>query len=242
MQQQGRHGIPGYRQGSVRYNAQQTGADSVHYDGEKKFEKVCEKVLTIGGKSGILQMFLREPGERPHPTAGRNARPILYHQGEKKMKEAIKTYLLCEYIRLAATHAYIFGYAVGGIVYAARVMDARALLPVLTYVDKASSKNGGTYSLKYRANMTTWAAVVSQAVEVKMVCTVEYLENLKANSKKNRGQLFEELVAKTFGGELETKSNLKFTEGGDMNLDGVAYQIKYTKATFTDEKTIQNLK
>lgn len=158
------------------------------------------------------------------------------------MKEAIKSYLLCEYIRLAATHAYIFGYAVGGIVYAARVMDARALLPVLTYVDKASSKNGGTYSLKYRANMTTWAAVVSQAVEVKMVCTVEYLENLKANSKKNRGQLFEELVAKTFGGELETKSNLKFTEGGDMNLDGVAYQIKYTKATFTDEKTIQNLK
>lgn len=158
------------------------------------------------------------------------------------MKESVKTYLLCEYIRLAATHAYIFGYAVGGVVYAARIMDARALLPLLTYVDKASSKNGGTYSLKYRANMTTWAAVVSQAVEVKMVCTVEYLENLKANSKKNRGQLFEELVAKTFGGELETKSNLKFTEGGDMNLDGVAYQIKYTKATFTDEKTIQNLK
>ena len=158
------------------------------------------------------------------------------------MKDTIKTYLLCEYIRLAATHAYIFGYAVGGVVYAARVMDARALLPILTYIDKASSKNGGTYSLKYRANMTTWAAVVSQAVEVKMVCTVEYLENLKANSKKNRGQLFEELVAKTFGGELETKSNLKFTEGGDMNLDGVAYQIKYTKATFTDEKTIQNLK
>lgn len=214
----------------------------MYYDCEKKFEKSLQKVLTIGKKRVILYLFLEGPGERLHPTASRNARPYYTYQGEKKMKEAIKTFLLCEYIRLAATHAYIFGYAVGGVVYAARVMDARTLLPLLTYVDKASSKNGGTYSLKYRANMTTWAAVVSQAVEVKMVCTVEYLENLKANSKKNRGQLFEELVAKTFGGELETKSNLKFTEGGDMNLDGVAYQIKYTKATFTDEKTIQNLK
>ena len=231
-----------HKQGSIRHNAQQTGADSMHYDGEKKSLKKLKKPLAFFIPVCYTILVPRGTGLAVQPYGGPQRKATLYHQGEKKMKEAIKTFLLCEYIRLAATHAYVFGYAVGGIVYAARVMDARALLPLLTYVDKASSKNGGTYSLKYRANMTTWAAVVSQAVEVKMVCTVEYLENLKANSKKNRGQLFEELVAKTFGGELETKSNLKFTEGGDMNLDGVAYQIKYTKATFTDEKTIQNLK
>ena len=214
----------------------------MHYDGEKKFKKVEKTSCFFYPR--VLYYTCSQRNRVSGSTLRRAAMqgPYYTYQGEKTMKETIKTYLLCEYIRLAATHAYIFGYAVGGVVYAARVMDARALLPLLTYVDKASSKNGGTYSLKYRANMTTWAAVVSQAVEVKMVCTVEYLENLKANSKKNRGQLFEELVAKTFGGELETKSNLKFTEGGDMNLDGVAYQIKYTKATFTDEKTIQNLK
>lgn len=158
------------------------------------------------------------------------------------MNDTMKKFLINEYNRLAATHSYIFGFAIGGVVYGARVMDARNLLWLVTYLDKASSKNGGTYSLKYRPNSKTWAALVTEAEEVKAICSVDYLENLKANSRKNRGQLFEELVAKTWGGELETKSNLKFTEGGDMNLNGVAYQIKYMKATFTDERTIQNLK
>lgn len=157
-------------------------------------------------------------------------------------KEAIKAYMVNEYNRMAFTHSYIFGFSIGGMVYAARVMDGRGLLPFLTYVDKASGKNGGTYSLKYRPNGKQWAMVTAEAEEVKAICTVEYLENLKANSRKNRGQLFEELVAQAFGGELETKSNLKFTEGGDMNLNGVAYQIKYIKATFTDEKTLMNLR
>ena len=157
-------------------------------------------------------------------------------------KETIKAYLVNEYNKKAYTHSYVFGYACNGMVYAARVMDARGLLPFLTYVDKASSKNGGTYSLKYRPNGKQWVMVCAQAEEVKAICTVEYLENLKAGCRKNRGQLFEELVAQAFSGELETKSNLKFTEGGDMNLNGVAYQVKYTKATFTDERTLMNLR
>lgn len=157
-------------------------------------------------------------------------------------KETVKAYLVNEYNKKAYTHSYVFGYACNGMVYAARVMDARGLLPFLTYVDKASSKNGGTYSLKYRPNGKQWAIITAHAEEIKAICTVEYLENLKANSRKNRGQLFEGLVAQAFGGELEVKSNLKFTEGGDMNLNGVAYQIKFDKATFTDERTLMNLR
>lgn len=157
-------------------------------------------------------------------------------------KETIKAYMVNEYNRMAFTHSYIFGFSIGGMVYAARVMDGRGLLPFLTYVDKASSKNGGTYSLKYRPNGKQWAMVTAEAEEVKAICTVEYLENLNAGCRKNRGQLFEELVAQAFGGELETKANLKFTDGGDMNLNGVAYQVKYTKATFTDERTLMNLR
>lgn len=157
-------------------------------------------------------------------------------------KETIKAYLVNEYIKAEYTPSYLFGNSVKGIVYAARVMDARGLLPFVSYVDKASGKNGGTYSLKYRPNQSQWALITSEAEEVKAICTVEYLENLKTNSRKNRGQLFEELVAQAFGGELETKSNLKFADGGDMNLNGVAYQIKYTKATFTDERTLMNLR
>lgn len=156
--------------------------------------------------------------------------------------EGIKNYLINEYNKLAFTHSYIFGYACNGIVYAARVIDARNLLPFLTYVDRASSKNGRTHSLKYRPNSKQWIMICAQAEEVKAICTVDYLENLKANSRKNRGQLFEELVAQAFGGELEIKTNLKFTKSGDMILNNVSYQIKYTKATFTDERTLMNLR
>lgn len=157
-------------------------------------------------------------------------------------KEQIKNYLATEYNRLAYTHSYVFGTAIGGMVYAARVEDGRELVHTATYIDRSSSKNGGTFSLKYRPNAGQWAAITAQASEVKAICSAEYLENLFKNNKHNRGQIFEELVANAFGGELETKSNLKFTEGGDMNLNGKAYQVKYTKATFTDERTLMNLR
>lgn len=157
-------------------------------------------------------------------------------------KVQVHAFLTAELVRMEYTHSYIFGHKVGNMVYAARVLNADSLIRFISYTDKASHKNGGTYSLKYRPNAKQWSIITTHAEEVKTICTVEYLENLKANSRKNRGQLFEELVAQAFGGELETKANLKFTEGGDMNLNGVAYQIKFDKATFTDERTVVNLR
>lgn len=157
-------------------------------------------------------------------------------------KEQVAAFLCNKYIEKEYTHSYIFGHKVGKIIYAARVLNADSLIPFISYIDRASSKNGGTYSLKYRPNCEQWAMIVSQAIEIKAVCTADYMENLKANTKMNRGQLFEKIVEKVFGGELETKSNLKFTEGGDIKLNGIAYQIKFDKATFTDEKTLMNLR
>ena len=157
-------------------------------------------------------------------------------------KEQVQAFLTTELIKMEYTHSYIFGHKVKGVIYAARVANADSLIPFISYVDRASSKNGGTYSLKYRPNAEQWAMITAQAEKVKAVCTADYMENLKANSRKNRGQLFEEIVAKAFGGELETKSNLKFTEGGDMSMNGVVYQIKFDKATFVDERTLINLR
>ena len=158
-----------------------------------------------------------------------------------KNQEIIKKYLVDKYNELSATHRYIFGFAIGGMVYAAKVEDGRNLLESITTISKMSTKSGGGYGLKYKANKNTWALITTYASTTKTICTTEYLEKLRTNSRHNRGQLFEELVQSVFGGELETKSNLKFTEGGDINIDNKPYQIKYVKATFTDERTIQNL-
>ena len=35
------------------------------------------------------------------------------------------------------------------------------------------------------------------------------------------------------------KDNVPFTEGGDIEINGKAFQIKYEKATFTNEKFLQ---
>ena len=153
----------------------------------------------------------------------------------------VHAYLTTEYNRLAYTHNYIFGYALKGMVYAARVMDAREILPYIATLDRASSKNGGTYSIKYKPNMDKIAVIMSHAVEIRPICTVDYMEQMFANSKLNRGQIFEDMVIKAWNGKPVGGKNAKFTDCGDMVVDDVHYQVKFNKATFTDERTLHNL-
>jgi hypothetical protein len=40
---------------------------------------------------------------------------------------------------------------------------------------------------------------------------------------------------------LWEKDNVPFTEDGDLTANGIAYQIKFEKATFTNEKTLARL-
>jgi hypothetical protein len=153
----------------------------------------------------------------------------------------ISAYLTSEYNRLAYTHSYIFGYALKGMVYAARVMDARDILPYIATLDRASSKNGGTYALKYKPNMDKIAIIMAHACEIRPICSVDYMEQTFANSKLNRGQIFENMVIDSWHGVTVGGKNAKFTDCGDMVVDGVHYQVKFNKATFTDEKTLHNL-
>lgn len=160
---------------------------------------------------------------------------------------AVKKYLVDAYNNMAGTHSYIFGYVMAHMVYAAVVNEGAELLPYISSVDKASEKNGGTYQLKYKPNKAQLATLIASADEIRPICSEEYLENLYIESKAqpkhrhNRGQLFEGLVQNAFGGKLSDKANAKFTDCGDININGVEYQIKYLKATFTDERTINNL-
>lgn len=160
-------------------------------------------------------------------------------KGEQKMK---LHYLLEKYHGLSYTSNYIMGRPVGGLVYAARLkgVDLATLVTVAT-LGKASSKNGGTLSVRFQPNLEQWAYITAHAVEIKVICTVEFLEKWAKEHGKNKGQAFEILTCEAWGGELESKPNAKFTEAGDMYINEEAYQAKYYKATFTDEKTLMNL-
>jgi hypothetical protein len=37
-------------------------------------------------------------------------------------------------------------------------------------------------------------------------------------------------------GQVWIKDNVPFTDGGDLTVNGIAYQLKFEKATFTNEK------
>jgi len=157
-------------------------------------------------------------------------------------KENIMNYLIENYNTLAYTHDYVFGYVANGMVYGAIVENAKDLLPYITSLDRASKKNGGTYQLKYKPNKAQVAIIIEKATEIKPICTVDYLEKLNAECRQNRGQIFEILVADVLGGFQSTKKNAKFTDCGDILVGTKHYQVKYLKATFTDERTIKNLK
>ena len=74
-----------------------------------------------------------------------------------------------------------------------------------------------------------------------VLCSVNYFESVKADCKYNKGEVFEKLVTEFYGQEW-TKDNVPFTVDGDLTVNGTAYQIKFEKATFCNEKSLANLK
>lgn len=157
-------------------------------------------------------------------------------------KEKILQKMVNWYHKEAFTSNYCFGFKWHGIVYAALVKNVNAkTLAKLAKLEKASSKNGGGYALKYNMNKALWDMVTMLADTVEVVCSVDYLEELNKNSKKNRGYIFEELTANLFGAVLDEKPNTSFRDGGDFYINGVAYQAKYMNATYTNEATMQRM-
>ena len=68
----------------------------------------------------------------------------------------------------------------------------------------------------------------------KVICSTEYFNEVHASTKYNRGEVFEMMVTESKG-QTWTKDNVPYTEDGDITVDGIAYQIKFEKATFINE-------
>lgn len=133
------------------------------------------------------------------------------------------------YNRTAYTHLYIFGYVVKGVVY--YTYATAEVLNAVLKLDTAS--RGAGASLRYRPNAEQKALLF--ALNHTALCTKAELEAEAASSIYNRGEIFEKLVTEMFG-QVWTKDNVPYTEAGDVEVNGVAYQVKYEKATFLTEK------
>jgi hypothetical protein len=109
------------------------------------------------------------------------------------------------------------------------------LMPYITCLDKASRGQG--YSLRFKPNKEQKMLLMPYA---QPLCSLKFFEELFATTKYNRGEIFEKLVTEKFG-QVWVKDNIPFTKAGDIEVDGVAYQIKFQKATFTNEKALADL-
>ena len=153
--------------------------------------------------------------------------------------EMARMSLIARYNRGAATHTYIFGFMRGGMVWAVQCDNCADLLPFVTCYDKSRD------ALRYRPNAKQQDLILARAARVEIICTADELETMKADFKNNRGDAFEYMVARRWGGVQHSKRNEKFTDCGDITVDGVEMQVKYGSAkgaaTFTDGKTLFNM-
>lgn len=142
--------------------------------------------------------------------------------------------MINRYNELAYTHNYIYGFYFQGNVY---MVEATAeIMPYILKLDKAS--RGAGYALRFCPTTAQKALLLSKGAKV--LCSKEFFETSVKGSKYNKGEIFEKMVTESFGQAWE-KDNIPFTDAGDLEVNGIAYQIKFEKATFTNEKSLARM-
>lgn len=150
--------------------------------------------------------------------------------------EEIKRMLVNGYKEIAFTDKYIYGFIYKKVVYVSFSNDDT--LEILSTLDKGSRGSG--YSLRFKPNKFQKELLRTNGTCFAL-CSEEFFNSEVENSIHNKGSIFEKMVTEYYGQEWK-KDTIPFTETGDLEIDGIAYQIKFEKATFTTEKTLANLR
>lgn len=143
--------------------------------------------------------------------------------------------LIKNYNELSYTHNYMFGYSDNGTIYCA--IGTADALPYVCTLDRAS--RGAGFALRYKPTKNQKSFL--RTLPTFALCSKEFFDLSVNSCKYNAGEVFEKMVTEYFGQEWK-KDNVPFTDDGDLTVDGVAYQIKYEKATFINEKTLQKMR
>lgn len=150
------------------------------------------------------------------------------------MNTALKEKMVEFYNTNAYTHEYMFGFRFNGNIWLVNVTSE--FLPYALTLDKAS--RGAGYALRFKPNRATKTALLAKGAT--LVCSEELFNELCEESKYNKGEIFEKLVTEMFE-QTWIKDNVPFTDDGDLTVDGIAYQIKFEKATFINEKQMMRM-
>lgn len=144
----------------------------------------------------------------------------------------MKQFLTENYLKYNKADYYIIGYIFGGNVYYSKVTDITPFLKL-----DIASRNAG-YSL--RLNITKAAKIQLLELNPCYLCKAKHFYRLVKNSKYNKGDIFEMLILKKYHKKWR-KNDTPFYEKGDMRYKKQEIQIKFERATFTNEKQIKRL-
>ena len=150
------------------------------------------------------------------------------------MNTALFEMMINRYNELSYTHNYIYGFYFQNMVY--MVKATAEIMPYILKLDKAS--RGAGYSLRFCPTNAQKALLLAKGATA--LCSKEFFETSVKESKYNKGEIFEKMVTEFFS-QKWTKDNIPFTEDGDITVNEIAYQIKFEKATFTNEKTLARM-
>lgn len=142
--------------------------------------------------------------------------------------------MTARYNELSFTHNYIYGFFFKNTVY--MVHATAEIMPYILKLDKAS--RGAGYSLRFCPTIEQKAMLLAKGATA--LCSKKFFEENVKDSIYNKGEIFEKLVTEHYG-QVWTKDHIPFTKAGDITVNGIAYQIKFEKATFTNEKTLARM-
>jgi len=151
------------------------------------------------------------------------------------MTNAILINLIARYNSKAYTHNYIYGFTYKNFIYYVEFVG-------LTFgikLDKASSKCGGGYTIRFNPTTKEKEEIVLSGL-AKVLCSKEYFITEKENSKYNKGEIFEKMITEKFNQKWE-KDNIPFFSGADLVTKEKAYSIKFEKATICTETTLNRI-
>lgn len=138
-----------------------------------------------------------------------------------------------DYERFTGAEGYAIGFHVGEEVFVAML---NKIPRRYTKLQKECSKNGGGYGLYINVrSKKAKNELMKKAVKVGTLSDLQ-------DEKYNKGVMFEKLVYEMNGQEFRGKDNVRFTEGGDIVIDGKQIQVKYEHARICYDKTLQKLK
>ena len=110
-----------------------------------------------------------------------------------------------------------------------------SVFPYVLCLDCAS--RGAGYSIRFCPTNDQKLFLLNRST---ILCSEKFFNDTCASSIYNRGEIFEKLVTEWFG-QVWKKDNIPFTEAGDIEVDGIAIQIKFQKSTLANEKTLERV-